>query len=692
MTSEIGDRLGKYVLQSRLGQGGMGIVFLATDTRLQREVALKLLPPELAADEEAGKRFLREARAAARLNHPNVVAIHDVDEDSGRCFLVMELVTGGNVQSLLRDHGIPWQDATRMIAETCRGLAAAHEAGLIHRDIKPSNLMLAADGSVKLADFGLAKVANDPLGQHQLTRSATIFGTPDFMSPEQCRGDTLDSRCDLYSLGATYYAMLTGRPPYTGEQAMQVMFAHCSKPTPDPRLIRADVPEGCAQIVAKAMAKNRADRFGSAREMAAALQEVLTGGPTTRLSQTLEAPPIAIPPPPPSQPLGETARAPAIATDAVAPREGKPPAEWQKWWPALAALLVVLVGWIAWPLVFPGSSDDPPRGKHPDNGGPQLTHTTAAPKLSLTAEFPKTIGDLRGVALAADGSRLFTAADDGAVKEWTLARQSLVREYQGTDRGLRAIAQQGNLVAAGGDAKVLYLWQGSGPSPKQKLNDFQGEISALAFRPDGKRLAVGTYGELRLYEVDAQGNLRLIRELGKSNSGEVNCYMVKSLAFSSDGAFLAATTWGEKGAAVWASEDGKLLGIERGRFQEPIGIAFLPEGQSLAFGSIGEGVCVWDWKKKSAQLLADSTSASTRAIAIFPGGAYAISVGEWGGNLELYDLRTGRRVDRVVHPTQAGAGGVIVSPGGTQLITWGGDDQRGNGYLHLWSIRGGAAP
>jgi serine/threonine protein kinase len=206
----VGQRLGKYEITGKLGQGGMGVVYEGQDTLLKRPVAVKLLPEAVAANPEALKRFLHEAQAAARLNHPNVVAIHEADQWQGTVYLVLELVRGESAEQALQTRGpLPWREATRILADVCRGLAAAHAAGLVHRDIKPGNILLAADGAVKLADFGLAKPVdhNGPA----LTGPGLAIGTPHFMSPEQCRSAPLDPRSDLYSLGATYYALLFDR-------------------------------------------------------------------------------------------------------------------------------------------------------------------------------------------------------------------------------------------------------------------------------------------------------------------------------------------------------------------------------------------------------------------------------------------------------------------------------------------------
>ncbi len=275
-TIALGSMIGKYKVTAVLGSGRMGTVYAAVDSLIKRKVAIKVLPPELARDQSLIQRLLAEAQSAGRLNHPNVVTIFDVDQFNGSYYIVMELITGGSVQDYLARQGSPgWRAATRLIGEACKALSAAHETGLIHRDIKPSNLMLTQDGHVKVADFGLAKAESQDAAM--ATQPGAILGTPAFMSPEQCRGDKLDPRTDLYSLGCTYYAMLTGKPPFEAATSMQVMFAHCSAPVPDPRELAADVPIECVEIVSKSLAKNPNDRYASAKDMLNDLRAVLAG-------------------------------------------------------------------------------------------------------------------------------------------------------------------------------------------------------------------------------------------------------------------------------------------------------------------------------------------------------------------------------------------------------------------------------
>ena len=270
----IGRSLGKYQLTAVLGQGGMGTVFRAHDPLIDRDVAVKLLPEELADDETALGRFLSEAKAVGKLNHSHVVSVYDVGQEGRAYYLVMELMPGGSASDRLDEgHAFSVLDATRVAIDACKGLAAAHTAGLIHRDIKPANLMQAADGSFKITDFGLAKPSSPRA--REITQAGMVVGTPYFMSPEQCDAKPVDARTDLYSLGATYYSLLTGRNPYEDSQSViQVMFGHCQGDIPDPRAANPAIPPACAAIVARAMAKSPADRYQSASEMLADLQAV----------------------------------------------------------------------------------------------------------------------------------------------------------------------------------------------------------------------------------------------------------------------------------------------------------------------------------------------------------------------------------------------------------------------------------
>jgi class 3 adenylate cyclase len=269
----LGKSLGKYQVIGFLGQGAAGVVLKAHDPMIERDVAIKVLADHLAADVTALSRFVGEAKAAGKLNHPNVVAIYEICQDGPTTYLVLEYVAGGSLEKP-RHESMSVLDVTQALIDACKGTGAAHAAGLIHRDIKPANLMRAADGSIKVADFGLAKTSAD--ATRHFTQTGMLVGTPFFMSPEQCEAKTLDHRSDLYSLGATYYTLLTGRHPYQDtESVFQLMYLHCHGPIPDPRAVNSALPEACSAIVARAMAKAPAERYQSAGEMVADLQLVM---------------------------------------------------------------------------------------------------------------------------------------------------------------------------------------------------------------------------------------------------------------------------------------------------------------------------------------------------------------------------------------------------------------------------------
>ncbi|WP_218933178.1 transporter substrate-binding protein [Roseimaritima multifibrata] len=263
----VGRRLGKYQITELLGVGGMGVVLKGHDVSIERDVAIKVLPGELSANKQSLDRFLEEARSAGKLNHPNTVTIFEIAQEGEDHFLVMEVVSGGSADDHIYKSGAySTSEATRIVIESCRGLAAAHKSGLVHRDVKPANLLLTEDGTVKVSDFGLAKRTQSE--SLQLTQEGQVLGTPYYMSPEQWESGDVDARSDIYSLGATYYGLLTGKSPFQESGSVaQVMYAHCHASRPDPSEVNPRVPEACGQIIMKAMATKPEERYQSMEEM-----------------------------------------------------------------------------------------------------------------------------------------------------------------------------------------------------------------------------------------------------------------------------------------------------------------------------------------------------------------------------------------------------------------------------------------
>jgi serine/threonine protein kinase len=275
----VGDELGPYRIESVLGRGGMGAVYLATHARLERRVALKLIAPDLADDPDFRARFLRESRLAASLDHPHVIPIYDADEVDGVLYLAMRYVDGPSLQSLIRERGaLPRADTLRISEQIGGALDAAHAADLIHRDLKPANILL-GDGHAYLCDFGLAKRTSSKA----MTHAGSFLGTVDYCSPEQIRGEPLDRRADVYSFGCVLYHCLSGEPPYARESEIAVLQAHLNEPPPS---LAPDL-DG---VFARAMAKERDERYPTAGALAGDLRAAITDAAPETVAAPVERP------------------------------------------------------------------------------------------------------------------------------------------------------------------------------------------------------------------------------------------------------------------------------------------------------------------------------------------------------------------------------------------------------------------
>ena len=261
---------GRYRLEQPLGHGGMATVYLARDEQLDRAVAVKLLAENLADDATFRKRFLREARLAARLSHPNVVNIYDAGEtEDGRPYIVMEHVEGPTLADLMRERGrLSAAEAVGLAVQACRGLAHAHAAGLVHRDVKPQNLLLGPDGTLKVADFGIARAAETTA----LTQAGTVLGTAAYLSPEQATGEEVSPAADVYSLGAVLYELLTGRLPYEFDSLVDLVEKQARGSITPVSELSPEVPQHVEDAVMRSLARNPAYRPASAEALARELE------------------------------------------------------------------------------------------------------------------------------------------------------------------------------------------------------------------------------------------------------------------------------------------------------------------------------------------------------------------------------------------------------------------------------------
>jgi eukaryotic-like serine/threonine-protein kinase len=360
---------GRYELDGVVGRGGMAEVYRARDIRLDRIVAIKTLRADLARDQIFQARFRREAQSAASLNHPSIVAVYDTGEDMATGlpvpYIVMEFVDGRTVRDLLQDgHRLLPERSLEIIDGVLRALDYSHQAGIVHRDIKPGNVMVTRNGDVKVMDFGIARAMSD--AQATMTQTAQVIGTAQYLSPEQARGERVDSRSDLYSTGCLLYELLTGRPPFTGDSPVAIAYQHVRENPIPPSRVDPDVPVWADAIVLKAMAKSPADRYQTAADMRADLQRAASGLPVAA------APPTRVDMYPNTQRMGvdpmtgRTSAIPPVADYEYAGagydrgRGGGGGRRWIPWVVGLVLVLGVVIGVAYYLLAGGGKTDSVP--------------------------------------------------------------------------------------------------------------------------------------------------------------------------------------------------------------------------------------------------------------------------------------------------------------------------------------------
>jgi len=267
----IGKTISHYKILEKLGAGGMGVVYKAEDTKLKRLVAIKVLPSTLTHNPEIKDRFIHEAQTASALDHPNICTIHEINEsDDGQLYIVMACYEGESLKNKIEEKSLGFEDSINIIFQIMKGISKAHEKGIVHRDIKPDNIMITTDGIVKIVDFGLAKLS----GQSRLTRSGVSLGTVAYMSPEQARGEEVDPRTDIYSLGVVFYEMLTGELPFKGFHELAMMYSIVNEDPQPPSELNPDISPEMEVIILKAMAKDQEERYQNVIEMGKELNSI----------------------------------------------------------------------------------------------------------------------------------------------------------------------------------------------------------------------------------------------------------------------------------------------------------------------------------------------------------------------------------------------------------------------------------
>ncbi|MBN2386390.1 MAG: serine/threonine-protein kinase [Anaerolineales bacterium] len=527
MTDLTGQSLGRYHILEQLGEGGMALVYKAYDTRLEREVAVKVIRTERLTIETMAhtlKRFEREAKALARLTHPNIVPVSDYGEFEGQPYLVMPYLPGGTLKARL-GRPIPWQEAVRLILPVVRALEYAHSQGVIHRDVKPSNILMTASNAPLLTDFGIAKILSDTEATVDLTGTGVGIGTPEYMAPEQGLGGEIDARADVYSLGIVFYELVTGRRPFSADTPLAVIVKHINDPLPPPTTYVPGLPGKVEDVLRRALAKNAAERYQTMDEFARAMEGLQGQGVGSKeaLPADGETDPGSVP---------ET-RGTVIQDDTQFTRlqdalpdagesatstdfEDEPSAPEQRvWWPwALAGGGLVLLGCVAvlglgvwWLIPLPESVQVEAPVVNQDT--PSAVTRSPVPTPTETAiRIPTPFGGGEWIAFHSDrngNNDIYLVRPDGN----SLTQATFAPEHD----TIPAWSPDGSQIAyqshMGDDWELVILTLGTGqivPVTDNHCNDF-----APVWSPDGTKL---------IYYSDCDGN-REIYTINVNGSGRV---------------------------------------------------------------------------------------------------------------------------------------------------------------------------
>ena len=459
--------VGRYRLDRRIGSGGMGHVWAAHDTVLGRDVAIKVQQFDPQGDRAAFERFVREARTAAGLQHPNVVTIFDSGTDQNTAFLVMELLPGPTLAGYVTQHGpLPEREAVALAGQVASGLSAAHEAGVVHRDIKPANLMFDAHGTLKIVDFGIAHLAQTAAAR--LTAPNTVIGSPPYLSPEQLQGRPADERSDLYALGCVLTTMLTGRPPFEGEHPLAYAHQHVSVTPPRIRGRRPDIDPALDALVAQMLSKSPHDRPQSAREVLDRLARPQQDWPTSEA-----AAPTAVIPSQTTRPM------PTAAIPTAGPSIPQPRRSSGRWIAAGAAVVALIAA-----IVIAAVMAEAPLGNQaaPPGADPTSAASSREPATASSQAPPTTSASSSPAPSRQPTTESVTPSPDGSS-----TTSSLQQAFSDLRGAVRAVSSNGQIepkkaeeLAKRVEELDKHLTKKRGESAVKKVDDLDKYLADLS--------------------------------------------------------------------------------------------------------------------------------------------------------------------------------------------------------------------
>lgn len=585
-------RLSHFDVMRIIGRGGMGVVLEAFDSKLQRNVAVKVLDPDLAQDEIARQRFCREARAAASVTHENVVAVHQVEKQAGQeslPYLVMQLISGESLEDrLAREKTLPPREIVRIGMQVAHGLAAAYAQGLIHRDIKPGNILLEdVHKNVKLTDFGLARATEDV----RLTSTGFVSGTPMYMAPEQAMGEEADHRSDLFSLGAVMYEMAAGQPPFKGNSALAILKQISDTKHQPLREINPQIPEWLTDTIDRLLAKNPADRIQTAAHVAELLEYQYA------MMKTFEDVPT------------------------VCQIEEEKQRVRQRWTLGLVGAGFLTLGILGGMFL----SNRKPAG-NPDVS-PTSGVAAVVPSIEPLAVLSANSGTVWSVSFDPSGDTIAMGVEDGTVRVWDVATKSIETTFNAHRAAVWSslFARHSDLLASGGDDSTIKLWNQSSSEPIKVFKQ-SNAVRSLAFSRDDQRLFSGDRdGTLRVWSLNSDeplvearqpstiysiavspddetvataGNDRVVRLWNAKNltqklTLEGHSGPVYSVSFNPAGSRLATVGW-DKQIRIWDTGTGLLVKTWPGQSDDLWSVAYSPDGKKLASGGNDGAVRLWD--------------------------------------------------------------------------------------------------